>query len=107
MLSRFQPDSDPSKVLENYSVATRKYQPLSGEPFRPIALISCGLASTLIYLGILLLGDLRMQVPEYVCCFFMLSLLYILASYICMQKASRFALWAVIAFAVVFRAIMF
>ncbi len=107
MLSRFQQDSGASKVLENYSGATRKYQSLSGEAFRPIALISCGLASTLIYLEILLLGDLRMQVPEYVCCFFMLSLLYILACYICTQKASRFALWAVLAFAVVFRLITF
>jgi|GEM_PF-1200302 alpha-1,6-mannosyltransferase len=107
MLNRSQQKSGQSKALENYTVANGKYQLLSGESLRTIALISCGLASTLIYLKILQLGDLRMQVPEYVYCVFILSMLYLLASYFCTQKASVSDLWTVLAFAAAFRLITF
>jgi len=93
---------------KNYTLGSRKYQLLSGKS-RPriqiVTLISCGLISSLIYCKLLLLGDLRTHIPEYLFYFLILSLFYLAAGFISAQRALRPVLWVILAFALVFRLI--
>lgn len=101
----FEQNPRQHEQFKNYTFDPGKYQLLSKETARIIALILCGLISSLIYFRLLLLGDLRPHVPEYLLYFFSLSLLYVLACFISAQRVSSSALWVILAFAVVFRLI--
>jgi hypothetical protein len=90
---------------KNYTFDPGKYQLLSGEAVRIITLIFCGLLSSLIYCRLLLLGDLRTHIPEYLLYLFILALFYFLAGFISTQNTSISALWVILAFALLFRLI--
>jgi alpha-1,6-mannosyltransferase len=96
---------DEHKTPENYTFDPRKYQLLSGETIWIITLICCGLISGLIYCRLLLLGDLRDHIPEYLFYFFILSLFYFPAGFISTRWTSRSALWVILAFSLAFRLI--
>jgi alpha-1,6-mannosyltransferase len=69
-------------------------------------LISCGLASSWIYLRILGLGNLRDQIPEYLLYFFSVSIFYLLAGFVSSRIEDRTCFVIIVVFALIFRFIL-
>jgi hypothetical protein len=91
----------------NYTDGTPKDQLQSRPPFSVISLILLGFASIAFYLQILLLGDLRQSVPEFLICYFALFTLYLWAAVRTGRCSAKNQLYTILAFAFLFRAILF
>jgi alpha-1,6-mannosyltransferase len=93
---------------KEYTFANLKFQLLSKAHLSTIGLVFCGLASTLTYLKVHRLGDLRSHIPEFLFCYFSASVFYLLSSYVSTQATdNRTVLGTILSFACIFRFILF
>jgi alpha-1,6-mannosyltransferase len=92
--------------FSKYTFAATKFQLLFRSHLPIISLIGCGLASSLIYLKILGLGDLRNQIPQFLFYFLLLSPFYLVAGYIASRINNRRLLFTILLFAFLFRIIL-
>lgn len=90
----------------HYTFAPAKIQPHFGPLLAIIGFILCGLGSSLVYLKICRLGDLRQQIPEFLSCYLTLAVLYFIASYISTQLLTRQFLRITILFSFLFRVLL-
>ncbi|MCI0418903.1 MAG: hypothetical protein L0312_06750, partial [Acidobacteria bacterium] len=90
----------------NYIDTASKYQFQTRASFLDTSLILLGFASIAFYLQILWLGDLRQQVPEFLCLYFVLFIIYVLATAQAGRYASHSQLRLILGFAFLFRIVL-
>jgi alpha-1,6-mannosyltransferase len=93
---------------KKYTFANPKFQLLSKPRFLTLSLVFCGLASTLTYLKVHQLGDLRTHIPEFLLFYFIASIFYLISSYISTRTTDdRTCVGIILSFACIFRFILF
>ncbi len=97
--------------LKDYTDGPAKYQLQTRLPtcmnVKGICLILLGLASLALYSILLVLGDLRFKIPEFVACYLATFLLYLFSGTIVLRRNSQPHLGTILMFALLFRAVMF
>jgi hypothetical protein len=93
---------------KEYTFASLKFQLLCKPRLVTLGLVLCGLASTLTYVKVCQLGDLRSHIPEFLLFYFVVSIFYLISSYISTQAVdNRTLLGTILSFTCVFRFILF
>ncbi len=95
-----------SSSRTNYTDGVRKYQLQTPASFSLISLILLGFISVALYAQIAALGDLRDKVPEFLACYWVLFVIYVVACSHAERSPRDLPVWAVLAIASLFRITM-
>jgi len=108
VFKNYRPKPVATLKCKEYTFANSKFQPLSKPCLLTLSLVFCGLASTLTYLKVHQLGDLRTHIPEFLLLYFLVSIFYLISSFISTRATDdRTRLGIILSFACIFRFVLF